>query len=166
MIRFLSMKLPHLILSLIFLASCKGQRFYWESRFTVAEASLVQKEALVKAFKLADTMSTLHPVFGKYCAALPSYRAHLFVCWKEKEIRVVSSYSGALKGDAFIRTNPATIGKYLAEITDQPGFNEHVDINEFIRRTYRVKKFDERMMTYGRGSLLIKDELSGEKSDY
>lgn len=147
------------LFSLVILASCKGQRFYWESSFRVADNTVTKKEAMIRAFKLTGNLSAWHPVFGRYCAALPSYRANLFVCWKEEELRVFSSYNGAVKGDAHIRTGPSTVEKYLRSVADQPGFAEHQDIKKYVERNYRIRSKTERLLTYGRGSILIKEEL-------
>lgn len=149
-----------LILSLVLLSSCKGQRFYWESKFFVSESNPVLQENLIKRFSLTDNLSTWHPVFGKYCSAVPSNRGHLFVCWKDKEVRVISSYNGALKGDDPIRKKQSTIQKYLAKISSQDGYKDHWEINRFVRQNYRVTGEEERLLTYGRGSIMIKNELS------
>lgn len=148
-----------LIFGLFMLSSCKGHRFYWESKFQVTANDPKIQETLIRDFSLTDNLSTWHPVFGKYCSAVPSNRGHLFVCWKENEVRVISSYSGALKGDAPVRKKEATIQKYLRKITDQDGYKDHRAILEFIRKNYRVSREEQRLLTYGRGSIMIKNEL-------
>lgn len=149
-------------MGLFLLCSCKGQRFYWESKFRVQSQNGLVRDDLIKKFALTDNLSTWHPVFGKFCRALPSTRAHLFVCWKEDEVRVVSSYSGSLKGDEPVRAKKRTIEKYLVNISKQDGHVEHRQIMEYIRKNYRVRNEEERLLTYGRGSIIIKSELSGE----
>lgn len=152
----------HRFLALIFLmilCSCKGQRFYWETKFLVSTQNPVSQESLISKFALTDNLSTWHPVFGKYCSAVPSNRGHLFVCWKDNEIRVISSYTGALKGAAPVRKKEATIKKYLAKISSQEGYRDHWSINQFVRKNYRVTGEEERLLTYGRGSIMIKNEL-------
>ncbi len=151
-----------MILLLSLLCSCKGQRFYWETKFLVNSQNPSVQENLIKKFTLTDNLSTWHPVFGKYCSALPSSRANLFVCWKDKEVRIVSSYAGALKGDAPVRKKQSTIQKYLARISSQDGYSEHRDIIGFVKKHYRITGEEERLLTYGRGSLMIKNELGEE----
>ena len=102
------------------------------------------------------------PVFGKYCSALPSNRAHLFVCWKDREVRIISSYVGALKGSAPVRTKEATIQKYLQKISSEEGYQEHREIILYVRKHYRINAEEERLLTYGRGSIMIKNELGEE----
>lgn len=147
---------------MLLVTSCKGQRFYWETKFEVESQNQSQREDLIKRFSLTGNLSTWHPVFGQYCSALPSNQAQLFVCWKKHEIRIISSYNGALKGDAFVRKKPATIQKYLAKISAQGGYTEHTQLIEQVRKIYKVRNTEERLLTYGRGSLIIKNELSGE----
>lgn len=151
-----------LLMLTLLLSSCKGQRFYWETKFLVNSQNPAVQETMIKKFTLTDSLSTWHPVFGKYCSALPSSRAYLFVCWKDNEVRIVSSYSGALKGDAPVRKRQSTIHKYLAKISSQDGYNEHREIIQFVQKNYRVTGEEERLLTYGRGSIMIKNELAGE----
>lgn len=151
-----------LLMLTLLLSSCKGQRFYWETKFLVDLQNPAVQENLIKKFTLTDNLSTWHPVFGKYCSAVPSNRGHLFVCWKDKEVRIVSSYNGALKGDAPVRKKQTTIQKYLAKISSQDGYNEHREIIQFVRKNYHVTGEEERLLTYGRGSIMIKNELAGE----
>ncbi len=149
-------------LGLVFLSSCKGHRFYWETKFLVTNQNPSLQENLIRNFSLTDNLSTWHPVFGKYCSAVPSNRGHLFVCWKDKEVRVISSYTGALKGDGPVRTKDATIQKYLVKISSQDGYNDHREIKQYVRKNYRVTGVEERLLTYGRGSIMIKNELGEE----
>lgn len=153
------MQRSHFLLFLIVLTACKGQRFYWETKFQVKAQNYSTREKLVRKFSLTDTLSTWHPVFGKYCSALPSGQAHLFVCWKDNEIRIISSYNGSIKGDASVTTKTATIQKYLAKISSQDGYEEHRAILQFVRKNYQTTLEEERLLTYGRGSVMIKNEL-------
>lgn len=149
---------------LLFLSSCKGHRFYWETRFTVETQTPEMKEVLMRAFKLTGKMSDWHPVFGQYCMSLPSYQAHLFVCWKGQMVKVTSSYNGILKGDDIEKKGPRTVHKYLSKVTNQPGYEDHASINEYIDKHYRVKLREDRLLVYGRGSVLLKEELENSSS--
>ncbi len=115
---------------------------------------------LNQEFKLSQDMTAWHPVFGKYCTSIKSDRANLFVCFKNNEIRVVSSYSGILKGDNPTRKLPRTVKKYLGKITDQPGFLEHKEIEGYVEDRFSVKKKDVRLLMYGPGSTILKEELA------
>lgn len=151
-----------LLFALLFLSSCKGHRFYWESRFTVGEYSEAKKTELIDHFKLTGKLSDWHPVFGQYCAGLPSLRAHLFVCWKGKTVKIASSYEGVLKGDEHVRESLSTVSKYLRKVAGQPGYSEHNQIADYIHQHYRVKDREDRLLSYGRGSILMKEELDRE----
>ncbi len=147
------------LLVLFFLTSCQGTRFYWETRYEVTR--LTQDQLMLnQKLKLTKEMSAWHPIFGKYCSSLDSDKANLFVCFKEDEIRIVSSYPGILKGDLPVRKNPDTIRKYLTIIKDQPGFREHFEAEKYIETQFEVKKKDVRLLMYGPGSSILKDELS------
>ena len=147
------------LLGLFFLASCKGHRFYWESRFTVTDNSPAKKEVLIKKYGLTGKLHDWHPVFGQYCAGLPSVRAHLFVCWKGNLVTIASSYEGVMKGDESVRKSLSTVSKYLKTVEAQPGYSEHNEIADYIHQNYRVKEREDRLLSYGRGSVLMKEEL-------
>jgi hypothetical protein len=148
-----------LLIILFVFSSCKGQRFYWETKFQVREQNAEAREHMTNNFVLTNNLSTWHPVFGEYCSGLASVQANLFVCWKGDEVRVISSYAGAIKGDDTEILGMRTIEKYLEMITKQEGYQEHKAIAKFIERNYKVKNRVERLLTYGRGSLIIKQEL-------
>lgn len=144
---------------LFILSSCQGTRFYWETRYETTRLSNDQI-TLNQKFKLTKEMSAWHPVFGKYCSSLESDKANLFVCFKGNEVRIISSYSGILKGDLPVRRNPDTIRKYLTMIKDRPGFREHFEIEKYIEAQFEVTKKDVRLLMYGPGSSILKEELS------
>ncbi|MFL5784525.1 MAG: hypothetical protein ACJ76H_07955 [Bacteriovoracaceae bacterium] len=149
-----------LLAMLMTLASCKGTRFYWESKLTMKHFSGADWHTLKTSFDLNSELSGWHPVFGKYCSGLNSRDAHLFVCWKKNELRIVSSYPGILKGDDAITTAHETLEKYLHAASSEPGYNTHIDIKSWILRKYSVSQHSDRLLTYGKGSFIIKDELS------
>ncbi len=151
-----------LIFSLFFFASCKGTRFYIESRFIIPAFSAKDRLTLTQKFNLTGEMNSWHPVFGQYCTMLKDPLTHLFVCVKGQELRIVSSYPGALKGDAPIRKQPSTIEKYKKKIHDLPGAREHQEIWEYVTRNFVVQEMYERLLRYGSGSLKIKEELAKE----
>ncbi|MES2525494.1 MAG: hypothetical protein V4598_00340 [Bdellovibrionota bacterium] len=150
-----------LLITILFLfTSCQGTRFYWETRYEVTQWDSQDQAKLNQEFKINQDMSAWHPVFGKYCSSLKSDRANLFVCFKNNEIRIVSSYSGILKGDKPIRKLPRTVKKYLTKIQDQPGFLEHREIEGYIEDRLKVKTKFVRLLMYGPGSTILKDELA------
>lgn len=148
------------IMILFIISSCQGTRFYWETRYEVTQRISQDQTLLNQQFELTQDMTAWHPVFGKYCTSLKSNRANLFVCFKNNEIRIVSSYSGILKGDIPIRKLPRTVKKYLSKISDQPGFLEHREIEGYIEDRFPVKAKHVRLMMYGPGSTILKEELS------
>ena len=115
----------------------------------------------MKQFQLTVNMTDWHPVFGKYCSSYKSHIAHLFVCLRGNELRIVSSYPGILKGDDPISDRPETIVKYLERVKGIPGNQEHIDIRSYVKNTLKGKLINERLLTYGKGSLIIKEELAG-----
>jgi hypothetical protein len=150
-----------LLLAMLFtFASCKGTRFYWESNLTLKSFTASDWHSLQTAFALDAELSGWHPVFGKYCMGLKSTEAHLFVCHKKDEIRIVSSYEGILKGDAPVTTASKTLEKYLHAVSDKPGYDTHIDIKSWIMKKYTVLRHSDRLLNYGRGSFILKDELS------
>ena len=146
-------------MTLFMLSACKGNRFYWETRYHLNGSH--DHLTFMKQFNLTVNMSDWHPVFGKYCSSYKSHLAHLFVCLKGQELRIVSSYPGILKGDNPISDNPATVEKYLERVVNIPGFHEHSVIKKHVEDILKGKMKDERLLTYGRGSLIIKEELAG-----
>lgn len=156
------MKSVHLVIisGLLLLTSCKGTRFYWESKFSVESVTETQKKALRKNFDVTTDLTSWHPVYGRHCSGLKAHLAHLFVCWKGNELRIVSSYPGILKGDRPVRKKLSTVNKYIDSTANYPGHSEHRAISEYVEKTFRVLKKSERILMYGKGSLIIKDELS------
>jgi len=148
-----------IILLLFSLSACKGTRFYWETRYDMTDSH--NHLAFMKKFNLTVSMSDWHPVFGKYCSSYKSHIAHLFVCLKGNELRIVSSYPGILKGDNPVSDNAGTVGKYLERVRNIPGYQEHSDIKAYVENELRAKMKMERLLTYGKGSLIIKEELAG-----
>ncbi len=140
------------------LSSCKGTRFYWETKYLLPDSH--NHLAFMKKFNLTVNMSDWHPVFGKYCSSYKSHLAHLFVCLQTNEIRIVSSYPGILKGDNPISDNPDTLEKYLERVRNIPGYQEHMEIKKYFGEARGARLKSERLLTYGKGSLIIKEELS------
>lgn len=147
------------LLILFSLSACKGTRFYWETKYLLPDS--YNHLTFMKKFNLTVNMSDWHPVFGKYCSSYKSHLAHLFVCLQGKELRIVSSYPGILKGDNPISDNPATIEKYRERVRNIPGYQEHMDIKKHVEEVMKGKLKNERLLTYGKGSLIIKEELAG-----
>lgn len=148
------------LLALFLSISCQGTRFYWETKYEVTGLITPDQQTLNQKFQLTKDMTAWHPIFGKYCAALYSDRANLFVCFKNNEIRIVSSYPGILKGNNPIRKFPDTVKKYLSKIKEEPGFNDHSAIEKFIENRFKVTNKNVRLLKYGQGSSILKDELS------
>lgn len=144
---------------LILVLSCQGTRFYWETKFEVNSRKSGDQVTLNQAFQLTKDMSSWHPVFGKYCLSLDSTKANLFVCFKKNEIRIVSSYSGILKGNGPIRKKPDTVRKYLNRVKEEPGFKEHWELEKYVEKHFDVKTKDVRLLLYGPGSSILKEEL-------
>lgn len=140
------------------LSSCKGTRFYWETQYRLPPSH--DHLAFMKQFNLTVNMSDWHPVFGKYCSSYKSHLAHLFVCLQGQDLRIVSSYPGILKGDDAINENQPTIIKYLERVVNVPGYHEHSVIKKHVVEILKAQMTKERLLTYGNGSLIIKEELS------
>lgn len=147
-----------IILLLFTLSACKGTRFYWETRYDLRDTH--NHLSFMKKFNLTVSMSDWHPVFGKYCSSYKSHIAHLFVCLKGNDLRIVSSYPGILKGDNPVSDNPGTIDKYLERVRNIPGYQEHSDIKEYVEKELKARMKLERLLSYGKGSLIIKEELA------
>lgn len=146
------------LLLLISLSACKGTRFYWETKYQLRDQH--DHLAFMKKFQLTVSMSDWHPVFGRHCSSYKSHLAHLFVCLQGQELRIVSSYPGILKGDNAISENPSTVEKYLERVRNIPGYREHIQLKKHVEEVMNAKLTGERLLTYGNGSLIIKEELS------
>lgn len=148
-----------IVLLLLFsFSACKGTRFYWETKYQLRDTH--DHLAFMKKFHLTVSMSDWHPVFGRHCSSYKSHLAHLFVCLQGQELRIVSSYPGILKGDNAISDIPSTVEKYLERVKNIPGYPEHMQLKKHVEEVMNAKMTGERLLSYGKGSLIIKEELS------
>lgn len=72
----------------------------------------------------------------------------------------MSSYPGILKGDDAINESQPTIIKYLERVGNIPGHHEHSVIKKHVEEILKAHLMKERLLTYGKGSLIMKEELS------